>query len=191
MDIANGFGTQHAFLLVVETYVRSRPDLLEDVERARQQIRPSIRVGWLFGQLDKRIDLWQSPDKYRAALAALPEDYQTLYVLEQFEEEFMNGGVHQFFYNSSGAVAPQVVVALRRIGMERQADLLAFGLAHFRTPYPTQTQRRREIYFHNHEWNFWDESLSALTDQIWAVEDAGYISLAIEKFARDKGLLPD
>jgi Domain of unknown function (DUF4375) len=98
--------------------------------------------------------------------------------------------VHQFFYNSSGAIAPQVVEALRQLGLDKQAAILAKGIAQFKEPYPVDTSERRKVYFGG-AWNDWDKSLSALTDEIWDVEDAGYILVRMTKFARARGLLPD
>jgi hypothetical protein len=46
-----------------------------------------------------------------------------LLILE-LESEVNNGGFHQYFYNSSGTLAPNVVDALKTIGAETTADIV-------------------------------------------------------------------
>jgi len=41
----------------------------------------------------------------------------------ELESEVNNGGFHQYFHNSSGALAPDVVGALKAIGAEATAEL--------------------------------------------------------------------
>ena len=57
-------------------------------------------------------------------------DYDTLSTPErvflliwELESEVNNGGFHQYFYNSSGALAPHVVSALKAIGAEPTAEI--------------------------------------------------------------------
>ena len=94
-----------------------------------------------------------------------------MFVVATFNSEFENGGVHQFFYNSEGAIALEVHDALIELGLERQAALLQRGIAMFGAPYIRDTQQRRDAHFHNHEgWNDWDARLSALTDEFYALD---------------------
>jgi hypothetical protein len=58
----------------------------------------------------------------------------------------LNGSVHQFFYNSAGRYAPEVVTAMRNIGLSTHADVVQRGIDIFRPPYSTDTAQRRTIY---------------------------------------------
>ena len=71
-------------------------------------------------------------------------EQRTLLAMEFFNAEFANGGVHQFFLNSSGAVAPEVYDAFRELGLERQAAIYKRGLDMFGSKYARDTQMRRD-----------------------------------------------
>jgi Domain of unknown function (DUF4375) len=185
------FGSRDSFVDEIDAYVRARPGLFAKIEREREATSDRGRLWWLDRQLTQRIDLASPPATVEAQLAALPKDYRTLAVLGIFMDEFMNGGVHQFFYDDAGILAPQVVKAMRDIGLERQANVLAKALAQFSEPYPLDTELRRKAYFEGHDWNEWDESLTSLSDDLWEVEDVGAIQAHMARFARAKGLLPD
>jgi hypothetical protein len=189
--VGSWFGSRDSFADEIDKYVRERPGLLARIERERDATSDRGRLWWLDRQLEQRVDLASSPARVEAELAALPKDYRTLVVLGIFMDEFMNGGVHQFFYDNAGTLAPRVVEAMRDIGLEQQAKVLAKGLAQFREPYPLDTNERRQAYFEDRDWNEWDESLSSLSGDLWEVEDAGMILTHMAQFARAKGLLPD
>jgi hypothetical protein len=46
----------------------------------------------------------------------------------ELESEVNNGGFHQYFYNSSGALAPNVVSALKTLGAEDTVDIVQRAL---------------------------------------------------------------
>lgn len=48
---------------------------------------------------------------------------QVFLLIWELESEVNNGGFHQYFYNSSGALAPNVVSALKTVGAEATADM--------------------------------------------------------------------
>lgn len=105
-----------------------------------------------------------------ARLSALPIEQRTLLAMEFFNTEFSNGGVHQFFLNSSGAVAPEVYEAFRELGLERQAAIYKRGLDMFGSKYPRDTQMRRDKHFDHRDWNDWDKQLSDLTEEFYALD---------------------
>jgi hypothetical protein len=49
-------------------------------------------------------------------------------VIWELESEVNNGGFHQYFYHSSGALAPHVVGALKTIGAPATADIVQRAL---------------------------------------------------------------
>jgi len=51
----------------------------------------------------------------------IPE--QVFLLIWELESEVNNGGFHQYFYNSSGALAPNIVSALKILGAEAVADI--------------------------------------------------------------------
>ena len=55
----------------------------------------------------------------------LPKLYRPLYILTEFEGEIMNGGLSQFFANSSGALTPLVSDALLEVGAAQHHALFS------------------------------------------------------------------
>jgi len=51
----------------------------------------------------------------------IPE--QVFLLIWELESEVNNGGFHQYFYNSSGALAPNVVSALKTLNAEATAEI--------------------------------------------------------------------
>lgn len=126
------------------------------------------------------------PEDMGPVLRAWPRPYQVLCLLDQFNEEMLNGSVHQFFYNSTGALAPEVAVALREVGLPKHAAAVERGIAMFRPPYPRDTNRRRADYFIHDGTTAFDEALEALTGDV----DDGAIPTAMLALAKREGILP-
>jgi hypothetical protein len=135
----------------------------------------------------------------------MPKEQRTLLAMHTFNGEFENGGVHQFFLNSSGALAPEVYDAFIEMGLERQAAIFKRGLDMFGGNYPRDTTRRRDRFFDHSDWTEWDKKLSGLTDEFYALDGGPTVlqvggSAAIEGgpgiwpamavYARNKKLLP-
>jgi len=171
LALAKEFGTRDAWTGIIVDYVNRTPALWTRIEAARMRLSDMDRLEHLTSALVGRIDFWKPFAEVREKLAALNKEQRTLLVLAAFNDEFENGGVHQFFYNSGGAIAPDVHAALLEIGLDRQAALLKRGIDMFGATYLRDTQERREAHFHNHDgWTDWDEELSGLTDEFYALD---------------------
>ena len=83
-----------------------------------------------------RIDIYNGPERFLATYAAAPAVVQTLFAAHFCESEISNGGLHQFFMNPTGVLAPEAVDAFRRIGCPAAAAILERAMAFFGTPYP-------------------------------------------------------
>jgi hypothetical protein len=179
MALGAAFGTRADWTGIIVGYVNRTPALWRRIEAARQTLGEMARLEHLTDALVSRVDLWKPYAEVEATLSALGETQRTLLLLAAFNDQFENGGIHQVFYNAEGAIAPDVARALAGIGLERQAAILERGIAMFATPYPRDTQQRRETHFHNHEgWTGWDRRLSELTDAFYAL-DGGPLVLHI------------
>lgn len=60
--------------------------------------------------------------------ALLPEE-RTTYAVDAFQREVSNGGFEQYLCNSSGALAGELLDALRAVGAERVAEIYRPALA--------------------------------------------------------------
>lgn len=171
LAIAHSFGDQEAFRKVMMAFIEGKPALWQRIEGQRGRLGATARLRYLNQALLDRLKMWDKPDVDAApALAALPLEQRTLAALSVFNAEFENGGVHQFFYNSSGVIAPEVYAALLEIGLERQAAIFKKGLDMLPGAYVRDTEKRRDKFFSHSGWSPWDEKLQKLTDEFYALD---------------------
>ena len=74
----------------------------------------------------------------------MPEHSAHLYVLHWCASEICNGGFDQFFFNSTGVLAPEAVAAFRAVGMPQTAAIIAEAVASLGTPYPREREERQD-----------------------------------------------
>jgi hypothetical protein len=171
LALSRDFGSRDQWTGIIVGYVNRTPALWKRIEAVRATLSDARRFEYLSVALLADLDLWKPYAEVEKTLARLSGPQRTLAILAAFNFEFENGGVHQFFYNSEGAIAPDVQQALAEVGLERQAELIGRGIAMFGKPYQRDTEQRRETHFHNHEGrNDWDRALSELTDAFYALD---------------------
>jgi hypothetical protein len=64
-------------------------------------------------------------------LDGLTEPQKTFYFNQNLEREINNGGLNQYFYNSSGDFAHETIASLRTIGAGKTADILQKAIDQF------------------------------------------------------------
>jgi len=88
-----------------------------------------------------------------------------------FQVEPNNGGLHQFFFNDSGAYSGEVLVALERIGANQTADILRRAMAFFPdNQVPVGILERRRVLCDLPDELQWDK-LSDLTTELYQSEE--------------------
>lgn len=175
VDLGPGFGTKAAFEAAIERYARQTPAVMAWCETARAQLPDDDRLRALLDMLGREDDTdW---------LRAWPEPYRVLELASMLEGEVGNGGVAQYFYNDSGSLAPNDVVALRDLGLPVQAAAIERGMAMFPHPYPTDTTERRKVLDGD---GGLDDRLDTLTD----VVGTDGLRPAMIAYAVDRHLLP-
>ena len=206
MALGDEFGKSSTFRKTLTAWVEARPVLWQRFEAQRKQLNEPDRIRILGEALGRRMgNLWDPYQAVDQRLATLTTPQRTFAVMDAFNDQFRNGGVDQFFYNSEGSLAPYVHAAMKEMGMARQAEIFARGLATFSVFYPRDTQARRERYFHKDAWSDDRNKLSALTDELYAldgglsfhqikgsmvVEGGPGIDFAMRNYARKHKLLP-
>lgn len=204
--LSEEFGLKTAFKETILGFVNSRPALWQSIESNRTRLNEPDRLEILTYALGERIgDLWRPYWEIERRLASLSKQERALAMMTAFNDEFKDGGVHQFFYNSDGALAPDVYDAMNELGMTEQAAIFKRGLDMFGKPYLRDTEQRRNVYFNHGGWNDWDKKLSGLTEDFYAlnggiefhqirgsmvVEGGPGIEFAMLKYARQNKLLP-
>ena len=167
MALAREFGNERAFAKIITAFVESRPALWQRIEGERIKLNEADRLVILTSALSEKVgNLWRPYPDIAKRLASLPPPQRALAVIAAFNDEFRNGGVHQFFYNSEGALAPEVHDAMIELGMSEQAAILQRGLK----SYIRDTALRREVHFDHDGFNDWDRKPAALTDELFALD---------------------
>lgn len=80
---------------------------------------------------------------YLDSIARFPRPMVLLFAIHLAESEINNGGFSQFFYNSSGIVAPEAIEGFKAISMPNTACLFEEALLLFESPFPRDDGTRR------------------------------------------------
>jgi Domain of unknown function (DUF4375) len=146
LALSKTFGSRSDCEAAVEGYVRAHPTLMQWAQDMRPKVSERERLDWLMEQL-----YWHVGDDEPASrqrLSALPKPYEQLIYLGTFWGEVYNGGVEQFFSNSSGDMAPEVARTLQEVGLVKEAETVRHGIDLFPAPYPVDRQRRHSLLTH-------------------------------------------
>lgn len=199
VELGEAFGTRKELVRIAADYTAASPALVAFCEAERAKLDEDERLGWLIETLIRRSDF--RGDDAPARLAAIPDPYRALYLTAYAEFEIYNGGISQYFTNSSGQLAPMAVEAFETIGLPKQASVIAKGVAMFPEPFPndpgaytshvpeTGKPADREPDEDDRLWSKeWDRKLSRLTKSFGKWEP---VREAIAAYARREGAVPD
>ena len=153
-------------------------------EALRRAVDDDRRLDHLGFGLWPCIDHYDAPAPVAARLAELPAPHRLVVVSHIFEAEMLNGSVHQFFFNSSGVLAPEVAAAFRDMGLPDHADAVRQGIDLFPAPYPRDLETRRDFMLA--QGDAFDDTLYELT----YIVDDGMIRDAMIRIAAEADILP-
>ena len=91
----------------------------------------------------QHISIYDSPEVFLTEYGAAEPVHQTVFAACRFQGEILNGGLAQFFGNSTGVLAPEAVQALEVLGMPRLAKKLREAMDWFGSPYPRERELRQ------------------------------------------------
>jgi hypothetical protein len=74
------------------------------------------------------------------------EKQRVLFAAHWAQSEIMNGGLGQFFSNSTGVLAPEAVEAFKALGMSKCASILSEAMKFFGENYPRERALREEAF---------------------------------------------
>lgn len=114
----------------------------------------------------KLLDFVESYENEESALAVMNENQKVFYVLSLYDSEVQNGGLAQFFANSTSFLAPYISEALDKINAKEHKILFDNFL---RDNNVTLTQENLEDFFANNDipdqsWENFDETYYNLPD---------------------------
>ena len=84
----------------------------------------------------EKVSIYDGPARFRRDFAGVPERTGHLLAAHWAQSEICNGGFDQFFWNSTGVLAPESVAGFQAIGMKRTAALIAKAMEAFGPKYP-------------------------------------------------------
>jgi hypothetical protein len=127
-----------------------------------------------------QINIYDGPDVFLETYANAPEKAGLLFAAHFCQAEVCNGGFDQFFFNSTGVLAPEAVRGFRAIGQYKIADLLDVAMRRLANEYPRDRQLRQELLERVGEKAFDD-----LDEQFFALlhEEAGGFEAAADAYA--------
>jgi hypothetical protein len=110
-------------------------------------------------------DILKASD-YGENLYKVTEEQKIVYHITRLESEICNGGLNQFFFNSSGQYATETLDSLRKIGATRTLSILEKAISFwpdFFVPKDTTTRRQELI-----------EKIEQVADSEWTKLDKVY-----------------
>ena len=135
-------------------------------------------VYWtLVSPLWERLSKFGNPNRFINEFAAASVTGRTLFAAHWCQSEVCNGGFHQFFYNSTGVLAPEAAASFRSLGMPQIALVVEAAMRWFGEPYPRNRQERIEILqAHDDKAQF--RSLDETFYKLWDSENGGFLRAA-------------
>ena len=82
---------------------------------------------------------------FRHQFGRLPGPTGDLLAAHWILSEISNGGLHQFFANPTGVLAPEAAQGLERMGLPEVAQLIRRAMEHFDGTYPREREDREAI----------------------------------------------
>ena len=125
---------------------------------------------------------WDAIPEFQFAFSSTEAAARTLFAAHWLYSEVCNGGFHQFYWNSTGILAPEAADAYEAIGMPRTAAIIRRSMSWFPTPYPRERQARIDLLDSYAETHPEDrDSFRSLDDEFYDVaesENGGFVSAA-------------
>ena len=90
----------------------------------------------------KLISIYEGPEVFLRDYSAATEVHQHIFAAYWFQAEFLNGGLTQFFGNSTGVLAPEAVEAYKAMNLPLLAAKLQESIDLFGYPYPRERELR-------------------------------------------------
>jgi Domain of unknown function (DUF4375) len=107
--------------------------------------QPGGRYWSLVKPVWRSISIHGGSEKFLRQFRRVPAPVGHLFAAHWCQSEVRNGGLHQFFSNSTGVLAPEALEGFRAIGLGELAELLAEAMAFFGRPYPREQGARRDL----------------------------------------------
>jgi hypothetical protein len=91
------------------------------------------------------ITRWDEIPAFLSAFGSTEPTARTLFAAHWLYSEVCNGGFRQFFWNSTGILAPEAADAYDALGMLRTGDVIRRSMSWFPSPYPREREVRMDL----------------------------------------------
>lgn len=92
------------------------------------------------------ISIYDGGEVFLRAFNEATKKQRVLFAAHWAQSEIMNGGLGQFFSNSTGVLAPEAVEAFKVLGMPKCASILSEAMKYFGENYPRERSAREEAF---------------------------------------------
>jgi hypothetical protein len=106
--------------------------------------KPGVRAWRLVEPVWEKINTYDEPREFLNQFRQVRPEVGHLFAACWCVAEVCNGGFDQFFFNSTGVLAPEALAAFRAIGLVVWASLLEEAMQFFGDPYPRGQEERWE-----------------------------------------------
>lgn len=138
------------------------------------------------------VNIYDGEPTYLEGCSRYPRWIVELLAVHWFASEVSNGGLRQFFDNSTGIVAPEALQGLHRIGQREASDALRQAMSLFGPEFPREADARALQL--ERLGNQAVDALAAAEDRLYEHlgEDLGAAWDAMDAYARnaDSGRIP-
>ena len=96
------------------------------------------------------LSIYDGGDIFLQGFNEATEKQKVLFATHWTQSEIMNGGLGQFFSNSTGVLAPEAVEGFKKLGMPKCASILSEAMKFFGENYPRERAIRNSVldYFY-------------------------------------------
>lgn len=131
-----------------------------------------------------QINIYDGPDVFRSTYDSAPKIAGLMFAAHFCQSEVCNGGFDQFFWNSTGVLAPEAVEGFRQLGQSQVAALVESAMELLGSPYPRDRDERQERLSHVPK-----PSLGSLDQRFFSLieSEAGGFEKAADRFLETFG----
>jgi len=108
-------------------------------------MKPGHAYWQVVSQVWDEISIYDGETIFLAQFSKANAKQQHLFAAHWCQSEIRNGGFHQFFWNSTGILAPEGINAFRAIGMPNTAAFIEKARMFFGAEYPRDRNKRIDI----------------------------------------------
>lgn len=134
------------------------------------------------------VSIYDGSEVFLDQIGKVSEVERHLFAAHWCQSEVRNGGLHQFFSNDTGVLAPEAVEAFRVIGLESCASAVQKAMDFFGSDYPRERSVREETLdaLELESPEDWDP-FQAMDDQFYAAIEDRAFERAADSYAASAG----